>query len=166
MEKSLFTLPKSCEDILLAQQFRRDAMEVTEVIFAWGHKNIQATHKSTLEITKEAELSKRGNCIIAVSANKAMADLHSKFKENLRKENAKITMIIEIGDIVEVVNAVGSSRLILTHPTDMVVRKSNYICNRTLAIQADKAACDLSRKLVEKLKNPRQKVKITLTAKI
>jgi hypothetical protein len=34
--------------------------------------------------------------------------------------------------------------------------------NRTLAVQADKAALDLSRDLVEKLKNPKQKVKITL----
>jgi hypothetical protein len=141
-------------------------MEITEVILAFGHANIQATHKSTLEITKEAELSRRGDCIIAVSADKAMVDLSSEFKENLHKENAKITMLIEAGDIVEVVNALGSSRLILAHPTDMVARKSNYICNRTLAIQADKAACDLSRKLVEKLKNPKQKVKITLTVKV
>jgi hypothetical protein len=141
-------------------------MEITETILAFGHTNIQATHKSTLEITKEAKLSKRGDCIIAVSARKAMRDLGSEFKENLRKENAKITMLIEAGDIVEVVNAFGSVRLILTHPTDMVVRKSNYICNRTLAIRADKAACDLSRRLVEKLKNQKQKVKITLTVKV
>ena len=141
-------------------------MEITEIIFAFGHNSIQATHKSTLEITKEAELSKRGDCIIAVSADKAMADLSSEFKENLRKENAKITMLIEAGDIVEVVNAFGSPRLILVHPTDMVVRKSNYTCSRTLAIQADKAASDLSRKFVEKLKNPKQKVKITLTVNV
>ena len=141
-------------------------MEITEIIFAYGHRNIRATHESTLEITKEAELSKRGDCIIAVSANKAINDLHSEFKENLRKENARITILIEVGDAAEVVNAFGSSRLILAHRTDMVVRKSNYICNRTLAIQADKAACDLSRKLVEKLKNPKQRVKITLTVKV
>jgi hypothetical protein len=141
-------------------------MATTEIILAYGHKNIRATHESTLEITKEAELSKRGDCVIAVSANKSMTDLSSEFKENLRKENAKITILIEAGDTVEVVNALGSSRLILTHPTDMVVRKSNYRCNRTLAIQADKAACNLSRKFVEKLKNPKQKVKITLTVKV
>jgi hypothetical protein len=141
-------------------------MKITEIIFAYGHKNIRATHESTLEITKEAELSERGDCILAVSANKAMRDLGSEFKENLRKENAKITMLIEAGDIVEVVNAFGSPRLILAHPTDTIVRKSNYICSRTLAIQADKAACDLSGKLVEKLKNPKQRVKITLTVKV
>jgi len=141
-------------------------MEITEIIFAFGHNSIQATHESTFEITKEAELSKRGDCIIAVSADKAMADLNSKFKESLRKKSTKVTVMIEAGDVVEVVNALGSTGLILTHSTDMVVRKSNYICNRTLAIQADKAACDLSRKLVEKLKNPKQKVKITLTVKV
>jgi hypothetical protein len=141
-------------------------MRIDETILAYGHKNIQATHKTTLEITKETELSKRGDCIIAVSADKAINDLSSEFKENLRTENAKITMLIEAGDIVEMVNAFGSVRLILTHPTDIVVRKSNYICSRTLAVQADKAACDLSRKLVKKLKNPKQKVKITLTVKV
>jgi len=141
-------------------------MEVTEIILGYGHENIQATHKTTFEITKEAQLSRRGDCIIAVSANKTMTDFSSEFKENLRKEKAKIIILIEAGDAAEVVNAFGSPRLILTHRTDMVVRKSNYICNRTLAIQADKAACDLSRKLAEKLRNPKQKVKITLTVRV
>jgi len=141
-------------------------MEEAEIIFAYGHKNIQATHKSTLEITKEVELSRKGDCIIAVSADKALADLSPKFKEKMRNENTKITVLIEAGDAVELVNAFGSPRLILTHPTDMVMRKSNYICGRTLAIQADKAACDLSRKLVEKLKNPKQEVKIALTVRV
>jgi hypothetical protein len=141
-------------------------MEVTEIILGYGHENIQATHKTTFEITKEAQLSRRGDCIIAVSANKTMTDFSSEFKENLRKEKAKIMILIEAGDAAEVVNAFGSPRLILTHRTDMVVRKSNYICNRTLAIQADKAACDLSRKLAEKLRNPKQKVKITLTVRV
>jgi len=77
-----------------------------------------------------------------------------------------MTMLIEAGGIVEAVNAFGSPRLILKHPTDIVVRKSSYVCNRTLAIKADKAACDLSRKLVERLKDPKQKVKITLTVEV
>jgi hypothetical protein len=141
-------------------------VEIREVIFAHGHKNVQATHLTTLEITKEEKLTKRGDCIIAVSADKALTDLSVKFKDYLRKENARISLLIEAGEIIDAVNAFGSPNLILTHPTDMVVRKSNYICSRTLAIQADKAAIDLSRKLVEKLKNPEQKVKITLTVKV
>ena len=141
-------------------------MEITETIFAYGHKNIQATHESTLEITKDAQLSKKGDCVIAVLANKAVADLSLEFMESLRRENAKMTMLIEVGETTEVVNAFGSLQLILTHPTDMIVRKSSYICSRTLAIKADKAACDLSRRLVEKLRNPKQKVKVTLAVKL
>ena len=141
-------------------------MEITEIIFAYGHKNIQAAHVSTLEITKEAQLSKKGNCIVAVSADKAVADLSPEFTENLRKENVRMTMLIEAGEVAEVVNAFGSQRLILEHPTDVVLRKSSYICSRTLAIRADKAACDLSRKLVKKLRNSEQNVKITLTVKV
>lgn len=141
-------------------------MGIIEIIFAHGHRNIQATHKSTLEITKENQLSKKGDCIIAVSADKDITDLNPKFKGSLRNENAKMTMLIEAGGIVEVVNAFGSRRLILTHPTDIVVRKSSYVCSRTLAIKADKAAWDLSRKLVERLRDPKQKVRITLTVEI
>ena len=125
-----------------------------------------ATHKTTFEITKEALLSEKGDCIIAVSADKALADLSFKFKDWLKRENAKISILIEADNLKEVVSAFGSPKLILSHPTDMVVRKSSYVCDRTLAVKADKAACDLSRKLVEKLRNPEQKVKITLTVKV
>jgi hypothetical protein len=141
-------------------------MEITEVALAFGNRNILATHRTTLEITRETQLSKKGDCIIGVASNRALVDLSQEFKRSLRKENAKITILIEAEDIMEVVNAFGSSQLILTHPKDIVVRKSDYICNRTLAIKADKAACDLSRNLVEKLKNPKQKVKIALTVKV
>ncbi|MEM2970895.1 MAG: DUF371 domain-containing protein [Candidatus Bathyarchaeia archaeon] len=141
-------------------------MKVREVITAYGHKNIQATHKTTFEITREPQLSKKGDCIIAVSADKALADLNVKFKDCLRRENAEITVIIEAGGLTEFVKAFGSPQLILTHPMDIVVRKSVYICSRTLAIKADKSAFDLSRILVEKLRNPMQKVMVTLTVRV
>lgn len=141
-------------------------VEKREIIIGYGHKNIQATHKTTLEFTKDMHLSKRGDCIVAVAADKALADLSAEFKENMRKPHAKLIILIEAGGIIEQVNAHGSPRLILTHPTSMVIRKSDYICNRTLAVHADKAAWDLSRVLVEKLKNPQQKVKITLIVRV
>ena len=139
-------------------------MKIIETILAKGHKNITATHKTTFEITKEKSLTERGNCIIAVSANKAMPDLRSEFKEALKNEDAELIIEIKAGKIREIVRAHGSLQLQLTHPTDMVIRKSSYICNRTLAIKADKAAADLSRELVEKLRNPRQYVEIKLIA--
>ena len=139
--------------------------EVKEVIFAQGHENILATHKATFEFTRDKSLSKKGDCVVAVVADKALSDLSAEFKENLRKPHAKLTILIEADGLSEQVNARSSQHLTLTHPTDMVIRKSDYVCKRTLAINADKAAKDLSRTLVEKLQNPQQKVKITLTVR-
>jgi hypothetical protein len=141
-------------------------LEATEVIFAFGHENIQASHRATLEITKQPNLFKTGNCIIAVSANKALADLSPKFREIMRKNEAKLTFLIEVGEHAQLITASGNSRLALTHPTDVVIRKSDYICSRTLAIKADRAACDVPRRVVAKLKDPGQEIKITLTARL
>ncbi|MEM2710419.1 MAG: DUF371 domain-containing protein, partial [Candidatus Bathyarchaeia archaeon] len=71
-------------------------MEVTEVIQAYGHKNIQALHKSTFEITKEKWISKRGDCIIAVSADKGFNELSEKFKTLMRNKNALLVITIEV----------------------------------------------------------------------
>jgi hypothetical protein len=138
------------------------AKETRENIVAFGHENIQAIHPSTLMFTREKHLSKTGDCVVGVAADKAVADLSQTFKDTLRKPNAKLSIIIEAGGLTEQINAFGSPKLILTHPTDMVIRKSDYISDRTLAIHADKSANDLPRELREILKNPKQKVNITL----
>ena len=136
---------------------------VTVVFSARGHENVLATHRTTFEVTKEETLSKRGDCIIAVEATKGALGLPVEFKEAAKREDAQITITIEADELKETVKAKGSSQLQFTHPTDLVVRKSDYVCSRTLAIQADKASIDFSRELVDKLKNPNQTVKVTLT---
>jgi len=137
-------------------------ISVSETIFGYGHENIRATHTTTMAFTKDMHLSKKGDCIVAVAMNKALADLSIEFKEKLRKPNAKLAILVKADKICAKINAHGSPQLVLTHPTDIVVRKSDYVCNRTLAVHADQAAIDLSRNLVEKLTNPKQKVEIKL----
>ncbi|MDH5449634.1 MAG: DUF371 domain-containing protein [Candidatus Bathyarchaeota archaeon] len=137
-------------------------MKITEIIWACGHKNILSIHKTTFETTREADLTKHGDCIIAVKATKGAKDIHPKFKKTAMMENAQLTIAIEANGMKETVRARGSSRLTFTNSTDIVIRKSGYVCGRTVAIRADKAASDLSRKLVEKLRDPHQKIKITL----
>jgi len=129
---------------------------------AFGHPNIQATHPTTLMITKDADVSKNGDCIIAMSADKSVADLSAEFKEALRKPKAKVTVAIEAGGLKMEIRASGSPKLCLCHPTDMVIRKSDYFCTRTLAVGADKSSIDMPRKLVKKLQDPKQTVKIAL----
>ncbi len=134
-----------------------------EVVLGRGHVNVQATHRTTLEFTREASLSKMGDCIVSVGADKSVADLNVGFKKNLATDSARLTIQVEVGELSEKIQAMGSSRLTFSHETAMVVRKSNYVCSRTLAVCADKAANDLSRSLIERLKNPEQEVRITMT---
>jgi len=138
------------------------AKKLGEVIVAFGHENIQAIHLSTLMITKDKHLSKTGDCIIAVGADKAPIDLSEKFKDKLKIENAKLTIIIEADELNQTIHAQGSPKLVLTDPKDMVIRKSEFISNRTLAIKADKSSNDLPREFVQKLRDPKQKIIITL----
>lgn len=137
--------------------------ELTEVFFALGHENVRATHRTTLEFTKDKHLSQTGDCIVAVNADKALVELRDMFKDRLRVPNAKLLITIEVDGITEYVNAHGSPKLVLNHQSDIVIRKSSHIDNRTLAICADKSAKDLSRQLVKKLQNSTQKARITLT---
>jgi len=138
-----------------------DKKEIREVIFGYGHENVLATHHSTLEFTKDTRLSKKGDCILVVATDKSLTDLSNEFKEALLNSNAKLTIQIEVDNLIEEVHAKGSTHLILNHPAEMVIRKSDHASDRTLAVQADKAAKDISREMVEKLKNPNQKAKIT-----
>lgn len=141
-------------------------LEKTEEFVAFGHELILATHKTTFEFTKEKHLTRKGDCIVAINSNRSLVDLESDFKEHLRNLDVEVTIMIEAGTEKEKIKAWGHPKLMLNHPTDMVVRKSEYICSRTLAVKADKAAKDLSRKLVETLQDPKQVVKITVSLSI
>ena len=132
-----------------------------EVIHCRGHENVKAIHRSTLEITREDFLTPRGDCIICVSADKALNDLSKEFKNALRR-GARLRVVILAGEISDELIAYGSPELKLESPVSMVIRKSDYVDARTLAIRANKAAKDLKRELVELLKNPETLVTVEL----
>jgi hypothetical protein len=92
-----------------------------------------------------------------------VADLSAEFKDALRQPNAKLTIKLEVAGLVGQINAFGSPELTLNHPNDLVIRKSEFISERTLAVKADKSSGDLSKTVIEKLKNPKQQVTLTLT---
>jgi len=136
---------------------------IKETIICYGHKNVKATHRSTLEITKEDYLTPRGDCIICIKANKGLKELSDEIKEAL-KSGKKVKIRITADDIVDELEAVGDERLTFENEISMVIRKSEYVDGRTLAIRANKAARDIKRELVEKLKNPEQMVVVEIIA--
>lgn len=123
------------------------------VITAGGHPMLTAKHRTTFMVTKDGKVGPRGDCIIAVNADKSAAELPAGLKR-LLMSGEPILIVLRVGKLVEEVHAWGHPSLTLDHPTDIVVRKSRFICGRTLAIGADKAAADLSRELVALLRNP------------
>lgn len=122
------------------------------VFYAKGHPNVTSKHKSTFEITMDEEIGKAADCIIGVSSSTSMKDFPREFKEAIANENAKIKVILKTENAKDEISGRGHPNLTLDHPRDMVCRKSDYICDRTLMIKADKAACDLKRELIEDLK--------------
>ena len=129
---------------------------------ALGDSLITALHKTTMEITKHEVKSKKGDCIIATRSELALKDLPIEFKERAKDDKANIGLIIEVGGIYEEVWGKGHSKLSFKSENDMVIRKSSFVCDRTLMIYANKAAFDLNREFVELLKNPNTRIKITL----
>ena len=124
---------------------------------ARGHPNVLATHKTTLEITKGNELTKKGDCVVAVAADFSL----QKIKELIGKcGNDKIKIIIVADGIKEEVTAAVNKEFSSDH--EIVLRKGNFISERTLGIHADKAAAGLDRKLVERLKNEKTAVSVTV----
>jgi len=124
-------------------------MILDEIEF-FGHKNLLATHKTTLEITKDNFLTKRGDCIIGIKSNKGAKDLSDFTKSFLRSENKVIIRII-VDDIEERFFAYGSKYLTFLSENSIVIRKSSFVDDRTIAIFSEKAAKDINRLIVEKL---------------
>jgi hypothetical protein len=131
------------------------------IVVAKGHPAITARHRTTFMITKELEVGPKGDCIIGVAADKAGPDLPPDLKDAIRA-GRELLITLEVEGMVEKINAKGHPLLTLDHPTDLVVRKSKFICGRTLAIGADKAAADLQRKFVFALRNPANKIKFSI----
>ena len=123
----------------------------SEIIKCMGHPNVRAKHKSTLEFTMDEDLSVRGDCIFAVCAQKSTKNLSLDIRKSLKKSSARLKMTIECARSKDTVNAFGHPGLELTHPWEAVIRKSHFICPRTLAVGSDKAACDLDRALIREL---------------
>jgi len=125
-----------------------------------------ARHPTTFEITKHAQLSIRGDCVIAVQATKGLADFSTEFRNLCKRDEARIIVQLKAAGIVESIEGRGSCGLTLSHPAEMVGRKSTYLSDRTIMIRADRAACDINRDLVYELQSPSTTLHIRVIAEL
>jgi len=122
-------------------------------IKAKGHENVLSLHKSTFEITKDKDLSLAGDCIIGLDIDKSMEDFPEDFKEKLANDDTKVIVELRTPNASDTIEGYGHHDLTLSHPTDIVCRKSTFVCSRTLMIKSNKAAIDLNRDLIKDLAN-------------
>ena len=127
------------------------ATMIVELIQAVGHKNVTALHSSTFEITRDAEIALKADCIIAVGADKAAATLSEEFKKAASCDDAVITATITCDGHAEIVQGWGSPMMTFTDSSSMVFRVSDYVCGRTVMINADNPACRLDQRLIDAL---------------
>ncbi len=125
---------------------------LVERVKALGHPNVSSRHKTTLEVTRDDYLTPTGDCIIAIKADRCFPDFSPGFLNKLRSDGSRLEILIECSGVRDKVTAMGDKSLTLKNQDEMVVRKSSYVCGRTLAVGADKAAADLKRELVAELR--------------
>ena len=120
-----------------------------------GHENIRSLHTKTIEITKDSELTPSGDCIIGVESKIACKEIPSEIKKKLKNPETEVVFSIIVENLSFRIKGKGHKDLEVSDPHDIVLRKSNYVCPRTLAVFCDKASDDIPRKIIQLLQNPK-----------
>ena len=112
-----------------------------------GHSNLLATHRNTLEFTKDKDLTKKGDCIVGVKA-----DFDTMEVKKFAREYSEAKLKLKIKDYVF------ESAFLLNRDFsdghEIVIRRSEFASGRTLGIRADKVAVDIPREMVRPLQDP------------
>jgi uncharacterized protein len=124
------------------------------VVTFHGHPMVRSAHPTTIEVTTEDHLTPKGDCIVGVGASSGCAQLDAHLKEGLRTKGSRVIVRLVVGNHTFEVKAEGDPRLELSHPNDIVIRKSDFASERTLAVHADGAAKDIPREMVRLLRDP------------
>lgn len=133
--------------------------ERVATIRAAGHANVTATHASTLEVTTDDFLTAAGDCIVGIAADRAPADLDPDFGTACRDPDATIVAELAVGGPADEavgddpghrarITGSGHSDLTFASRRGAVCRTSEHVDDRTVLVDADRAAGDLDRELV------------------
>lgn len=123
--------------------------------FCTGHENILALHKTTIEFTKESNLTKNGDCIIGVNSDFECKKLIGFISANKGK---RITAEIIVGKISDSFAFSLNPGFLDKH--EIVIRKTDFLSARTLGICSNKSAVDINREIINEIKDENKKMKV------
>jgi hypothetical protein len=121
------------------------------VVHARGHEHVTAEHTSTLELTSDDYLTPAGDCILGIDADTVPTEFDDAFVAACQSENAVITATLEAAGHTAVVEGAGHPDLVFENDRSHVLRTSDYVDDRTVMVDADAAAADIDRTLVDAL---------------
>jgi|TARA_B100002003_G_C14083087_1_gene521039 hypothetical protein len=124
---------------------------------AYGHENITAKHKTTLEFTKDPDLTLNGDCIVGIKADFSL-DSIKDFIKNLKSK--KIKIVITVNDLKEEINAEINPDF--NSDKEMVIRKSDFKDERTFAIRSKKASFEIKRDFIGFLRNKKSRISVII----
>jgi len=123
-----------------------------EVIRAHGHENVSGTHETTFEVTTDDFLTPAGDCILGIEADRAPAAFDPEFVAACRNSDTTLVATVRVEwdrTVHETsVTARGDPELTFESEQSAVVRTSDYVDDRTVAVGADHAAAGFDRALV------------------
>jgi len=122
-----------------------------------GHKNVRSLHPKSIEITTDSDLTVNGDCIVGVGASCGCLGIPEKMKKLLQDPQSEVTCTILVGEHSYKITGRGSEKLSLKNPHDIVIRKSNFTCPRTLSIGCNTASDSIPRQMIKALQNPETK---------
>lgn len=123
----------------------------TETIHAQGHEHVRAEHESTLEVTSDEYLTPAGDCIVGIEADRVPTDFDEAFVAACQSADATITATLSADGHTQTLTGRGDPALSFESDRSLVFRTSDYVDDRTVAVETDGAAIDLDRDLVAAL---------------
>ena len=129
---------------------------------AYGHPNILGAHNTTLEFTKDKEVTLKGDCIIGIKADFDLGRI-KEFIKNIGSNIVTITIKTPKPEIQETILA--ELNIDFDDNNELVIRKTDFASKRTFAIKSNKAAFELDRDLIEFLKKKENEIAIIVENK-
>lgn len=108
---------------------------------AAGHPSIRATHRKTLELTRDPDITERATCVVGVAADldeAALAELHGR-----------VALTLTVGG--ESVTVRGRLNPAFRPGDPLVVRRAPDVARNAVIVDADTTAADLPREFAARL---------------
>lgn len=129
------------------------------VFYAKGHANVLGTHRNTLELTSDSELSRSGDCIVGVACDFDLAQI----QKMLSFDRLRMTMSVEVVDGKDVSDFVEFNvNKDFNSFSEIVLRLGDFVSDRTLGTGCSKSAKMLSRELINRMVDPSARMEVVL----